>query len=432
MLIARQTVSQKIASVQVSVGNTISVSPAGFRGFAGNGNPLTTTQISKVRTLPHVVDVTESLTDRLQASNTSLQSATTFGSLGRRFGGGDGDFEGSGFGQAAINFTPPIQVVGTNNPYQLDQSQGGGALKLTNGTIFSGNSTNNVAIIGTSLASKNNLSVGSNFSAYGKSFSVVGIYNAGNTFANGLMIVPLSTLQTLSGQSGDVTSATVTVDLLANVSSATNAIKSTLGSAADVESSQDASQTAITSLKNIKNISTISLIGATIAGAVIILLTMVMIVRERKHEIGILKAIGASNTRVITQFMSEAVTFTLVAAVIGIIIGVAVGSPITNMLVSDSTSSAASQPIAATGTAFRSRLGEGGGGQAGGFKRPAGNLFERGGNGLHNTLTNIKVNIGWSILAYGFGAAVLIAVVGSALAGGLIAKVRPSEVMRSE
>ena len=36
------------------------------------------------------------------------------------------------------------------------------------------------------------------------------------------------------------------------------------------------------------------------------------------------------------------------------------------------------------------------------------------------------------ILLYGFGAAIVIAVLGSTLAAGLIAKIRPAEVMRTE
>ena len=36
-----------------------------------------------------------------------------------------------------------------------------------------------------------------------------------------------------------------------------------------------------------------------VAGAIIIFLTMMMIVRERRREIGVLKAIGASNVNVV-------------------------------------------------------------------------------------------------------------------------------------
>ena len=50
------------------------------------------------------------------------------------------------------------------------------------------------------------------------------------------MVVSLPALQSLSSQSGTITSAVATVDSLDNLSSATTAIKNSLGSSADVES----------------------------------------------------------------------------------------------------------------------------------------------------------------------------------------------------
>ena len=90
-------------------------------------------------------------------------------------------------------------------------------------------------------------------------------------------------------------------------------------------------------MNSVKSISIYSLIGAVIAGAVIIFLVMVMIVRERRREIGVVKAIGGSNLGIMFQFMVEAVTLTLLGAVIGLIIGVVGGSPVTKLLVNNSS-----------------------------------------------------------------------------------------------
>ena len=68
-------------------------------------------------------------------------------------------------------------------------------------------------------------------------------------------------------------------------------------------------------------------------------MTMVMIVRERRREIGVIKALGSSNLRIVGQFMSEAMTLTLVGAVLGILLAVVAGNPLTQMLVSNSNSS---------------------------------------------------------------------------------------------
>jgi putative ABC transport system permease protein len=56
----------------------------------------------------------------------------------------------------------------------------------------------------------------------------------------------------------------------------------------------------------------------------------------------------------------------------------------------------------------------------------------RGVGAIRANITNIHAAVGWSIILYGLAAAVAIALIGSALASYLIAKVRPAEVMRTE
>lgn len=423
MLVARQAVTEKIASVKSSVGNTVSVSPAGVRGFEGGGTPLTDTQIAKVASLTHVTSVTKSLQDRLTTSNTNLQSAVDAGSLGRRFaqnngegggfGGGAGGFGGQTDGNSGTTptFTPPVTVIGTTDPTNLASTQGGGTFKLTSGKVIDGNSSDNTALIGSSLATKNNLKVGSTFTAYSQTITVAGIFDAGNTFSNNMVVMPLKTVQTTSGQAGDVTSATLNVDSIENVSSVTTAASSALGSAADVTNASQRADEVVAPLQNIQTISLYSLIGAVIAGAAIILLTMIMIVRERRREIGVLKAIGASNLKVMFQFASEAVTFTVLGAVIGILFGTVAGNPITKMLVNNSTTTATAGP------------GAFGGGRGFGA---------RGFGAVGRGVSNISAHVGLDIILYGLLVAVVIAIVGSALASFFIAKVRPAEVMRTE
>lgn len=45
-----------------------------------------------------------------------------------------------------------------------------------------------------------------------------------------------------------------------------------------------------------------------------------MLVRERAREIGTLKAIGAANGRIAVQFLTEAVTLTLLGGVLGLLV----------------------------------------------------------------------------------------------------------------
>ena len=443
MLLARHAVQARIDSVQASIGNLITVSPAGVRGFAGGGNPLTGSQLASIHALPHVVAVTETLNDRLTATDTNLQSALELGALGARAQRGanaPAQIQPNA-GPGAGAFSAPIVVVGTNDPTNLQTFGAGAGVSLTAGAAFPAGSNDNVALLGAGLATKNNLTVGSTFQAYGTDFTVAGIFDTGgNRFGDSTLVAPLSTVQRVSDQADAVTQAVVQVDSITNLEPTTAAIKTMLGDAADITSEADTSSQALEPLKNIKSISLYSLAGAVGAGAVIIFLTMLMIVRERRREIGVLKAIGASNFTVMRQFMVEAVTFTVAAAAIGLLIGVVGGNPVTKLLVNNSTASATATAVGPNaggqgpagqfpGAANIPRL-QGGGGPGPGAAPGAG----QGGAGVAQrlNLANIRVAIGWNVVLYGLAAAVFIALAGSAIPSLLLARVRPAEVLRAD
>lgn len=410
MLAARTAVQEKIASVKSSIGNTITISPAGMRGFEGGGEPLTSSQIDSVRSLPHVVSVSETLTDRLGTSSTNLATAVDAGSLGERFAGRSGipDSAGSAPSRTPRNFTPPITSLGSSDLTNL-QSFGGGEISIIGGGKFDPAVDAEVALLGKDLAEKNSLSVGSTFQAYDTAIQVEGIFDAGNSFSNNMIILPLRTIQRLSGQVGNITSAIVQVDDIDNAKATVSSIQEKLGAAADVVSQQDTSGQALSPLESIKNISTFSLLGALIAGAVVILLTMLMIVRERRREIGVLKAIGATDFVVITQFVAESITLTIISAAVGTVVGLLASSPITRMLVENSNSSI----------------------QTVGRGMPGGRMM--GFIGESNTnWRNIQASVGWEILLYGLVAAIVIAFIGSVVPAWMVSRVRPAEVMRSE
>jgi len=323
----------------------------------------------------------------------------------------------------------PVRVIGTNAPGNalVGGANGGGTEKLTAGTTFSATSTANVALIGTDMATKNKLKVGSTFTAWGTTITVVGIYDAGSTFANATVLMPLATVQKLAAETNQITGATVYVNNIGNVAGAAAAITKDLGTAADVTSTQATVETQLAPLNSVKDISTYTLIGAVIGAAIILLLSMLMIVRERRREIGVLKALGATNQSVVSQFIAESTTFTIMGAIVGFIGGVLISSPITSALVS---ASGGSSP----GGFVRRGTGFGGGGS--GFTPPTGTggggLGFRGFRGLSNTLGNLHTSVGISTLVFALLAAIVIAALGSTVASATITRIRPAEVLRSE
>lgn len=418
MLVARSSVETKIGEVKANTGTTITINPAGVMGFAGGGNPLTSTQVATISSTAHIVSTTATLSDQMGSADTSLTPSLTLGSFGARQQRFDSTSDSStttadtppaGSTSTRPARTPRITVTGTTNPNSY--ATNGGSLTITNGSAFSGTSTDLVALVGSSLATKNSLTTGSTFTAYGKTITVSGIYSTGNTFQDSGVIMPLATVQTLTGQAGDASSVIAKVDSSENVDSTIAALKAILGGdKVDITSEAQQAASSVSSLSAISGLALAGVIGATIAGAVIVLLAMIMIVRERRREIGVIKAIGGTTRKVVGQFVTEALTLTIIGAIIGLSFGVVASGPMTNSLVSSQTTSTS------TGT------------QMGG----AGPVFRRGLNQLNTNLTKVQSSLTPQVFVSSIGITLLIAIIGSAVPAWFISRIRPAEVLRTE
>ncbi len=420
MLVARSSVESKINDVKANTGTNITINPAGVQGFAGGGNPLTSDQVASISSAAHIVSTTATLSDQMGTTDTNLTPSLTLGSFGarqQRFEGTSSGTTGSTSTDVSVSTsnrptpTPRISVTGTTNPNSV--ATNGGNLTIQSGTAFNGTSSDLVALVGSSLATKNNLTTGSTFTAYGKTVTVVGIYSTGNTFQDSGVIMPLAAVQSLTNQSGDASSVIAKVDSSDNVDSTITNLKSTLGSdKVDITSEAQQAAASVSSLSAISGLALAGVIGATIAGAVIVLLAMVMVVRERRREIGVIKAIGGTNQKVVSQFVAEALTLTIVGAIIGLGLGVVVSGPMTSSLVSSQTSSTTTTGIPEVGGAA-----------------PA---FRRGLNQLNSNLTKVQSSLTPQVFVIAIGMTLLIAIIGSAVPAWFIARIRPAEVLRSE
>ena len=261
-----------------------------------------------------------------------------------------------------------------------------------------------LAMISTAMARKNGLKVGSTFTAYGKTLTVATIFDSDNQSGNYTVVTSLPVLEHLTGDTDQVSSAVVTVASLGELAATTSAIEHDLGPVASVTSNLADASEAIGDLDSVKSIALYSLIGAVAAAVVILFLVMVMIVRERKREIGILKAIGASNRRIMAQFTTEAATFTLLGLVVGLIAGIVTGSTVTSALVSRSGVSSAT----------------GSGGLSGAPSQ------------FLSHLTDINAQVGWGVIVYAVAAAVIVAVLASAATTWMIGRIQPAEAVRNE
>lgn len=448
MLVANQAVTGKVAELNASVGTVLTVNPAGGQGFEGGGEPLTSAQAATAAAVPNVSSVVGTKALRLRNAadiaaeaasgrtgqggpggqsatsvTTSLTAAVDAGTLGNRnqasTGATGSSTSGStgGTAQAAPAFSLPITATGIGA--EVDST--GKALQLTQGTGL-GNYTaaSTGALLGTTLATKNGLSVGSTFTVGDQSFTVRGLFDAGTAFGNNALYVTLPTAQTLAALPDELSTMIVTVNSMENVDAAKTALQAALGSdKADVTQGQRNLETAVSSLDSVKNISFIAFIAALGTAGLIILLIMVMLVRERRREIGVLKAIGAPNRTIGLQFVLEA----LVLVAMGSVVGAAVASLASGGIASALISSSSSTSAAATG-----QRGGAGGFPGGGFPGGAGGPL----GGASQLLTSVTASASPGVIAAGIAAVFGVAIIGALVPALLTARIRPIEVLRGE
>jgi putative ABC transport system permease protein len=422
MLTARQSVADKVATTLSSIGNTVTIGPPGYAAGMMLGKNLTTAELAPIARLPGVTGIDESLNGAARTAGTSTnlcpQGARCHGSPGRhgvRLGSTNLRSPMSlaarraGLACEPKPCTPP--VTGSQQLYFSGSTQsanpvniGASTLSIVSGHAISGSTLADVVMVSTAMAARNGLKVGSTFTAYGQTLTVAAIFRTDNQSAANTVVTSLPALQHLTGDTGEVENAVVTVGSLSELPATTAAIQRVLGPRGSVVSNLTGAGKAVGDLGSVTSIALYSLAGAVAAAVVILLLVMVMIVRERKREIGILKAIGASNRAIMAQFTTEAVTFTLLGLVTGVVAGLIAVGPVTSTLVSGSGASAAA-------------------GGAGLFRAP---------NPFLAHLTDISARAGWPVILGALAAAVVVAVLASAAATWMIARIRPAEVLRSE
>lgn len=451
MLVANQAVGAKVQELNASVGTVLTVNPAGGQGFEGGGEPLTAAQAATAAGVANVSSVVGTSALRLRNATEAAAGTTAGGQAG------PGGQPGPG-GQAAATLTTSLTAAidagtlgtrnqasgttGTSQPVRslpitatgigAEVDASGKALNITAGTglgDYAAASTN--ALLGTTLAEKNNLSVGSTFTINDQAYTVAGLFDAGTAFGNNAAYLTLPTAQSLAGTPGELSSMVVTVDSLDNVGTVKTELQSALGSTtADVTQGQNL-ETAVSSLGSVKNISFVAFIAALGTAGLIILLIMVMLVRERRREIGVLKAIGAPNRTIGLQFVLEALVLAAMGSAVGAIIASFASGGIASALVSTNTTTTAA--TTGRGAAIAGAAGGAGGGT--GF--PGGGAGFPGGQGgpfggASQLLTSVTASASPGVIAGGIAAVFGVAIIGALVPALLTARIRPIEVLRGE
>lgn len=209
--------------------------------------------------------------------------------------------------------------------------------KLAYGAYFNGDDDGvPVAVLGAAAADKmfkEQVPLGRTFTLHSKQFIVRGILNAFDSTPlsaeanfNTAVFIPSVQAEELTNNSASVYEILVKPKLAEQSAHVVASIRSKVGSLHGGQGdfsvlrqsdSRAASSDVLSLLTNlVAGVAAISLI----VGGIGIMNVMSVSIVERLHEIGIRKAIGATNRQILSQFLVESTTLSLIGGVIGILI----------------------------------------------------------------------------------------------------------------
>jgi len=196
-------------------------------------------------------------------------------------------------------------------------------INIQEGTAF-GNNGENELILGKRASQSLNKKIGDTITIFGDDFKITGIYETGNMWEDGGAFLDLNKLQNLTDEHGKVTMIFVKIQNDAQLSDVTSEIETSYENELTTIKSVDDFNRVNQGLNSIDTASWAISLLAILIGGIGVVNTMVMSVYERTREIGVLKAVGWKDSRILTMIIGESLVLTILAAAIGIIMGVVV------------------------------------------------------------------------------------------------------------
>ncbi|MDP3486627.1 MAG: FtsX-like permease family protein [Bacillota bacterium] len=403
MMAIDSAVDSQLGTIEASVGTQVEVRPAGTFGSFGSGEPLSEAILEGMDQIPNIVEIAPVLVYQyMQRQDSGTREGTMAATRNR------------------------MAIMGIQ-PSQALRIMGGGEAEIVDGRNFTAEDNDlHVIIVGQTYAEERELAVGSVVNIGENSFEVVGISLVGSRFGDTSVFLPLSTAQRVLDMEGQLTQVYVTVDSLPNLTKAVAALSTHVGDQADVVAQGEATMQRVTqSMDLVRGTTGTGLWLALGTCGLVIFFTMVLIIRERQREIGVLKAIGSSNFDLLSGFAWESLALAALGAVIGILLFTTVGQSIAGRVMAQTvTAPAVPSGIAEPGMA----QGMFGGGQ--GSDRAS--RFMMQGGFLQSQLGDVTVSLSLGLLARSLAAALGLGLLGGVLPALYALRLKPAEVLRND
>ncbi|MDO5861046.1 ABC transporter permease [Methanobrevibacter sp.] len=194
-------------------------------------------------------------------------------------------------------------------------------ISMKEGKLFRDNESE--AILGEIYADDNNYSVGDNITIDGEDFEVVGIYETGDSNMAGGVFTSISKVGDLMDDEDSISNIYVKVKKGEDAQAVADRIDAKYGDNISTITSVMEMEQMGNMLSMLEASSWAISLLAIVVGGLGIINTMLMSVFERTREIGVLKAVGWSNRKILTMIVGESLVITIVSAIIGSVIGFA-------------------------------------------------------------------------------------------------------------
>ena len=175
-------------------------------------------------------------------------------------------------------------------------------------------------VVGSQLAKKRKLDIGSTVRYHDHDLTVVGIMNPTQTTPDSIAMVNLETVRRLLKAPDLIAAMYVMPENPALVNTIAKNIRDNVENV-QVFTPAEAAAQAQQALAVFNVILVGGAVLAVFVGGLAVINTMIMSVNERRHEIGLKKAVGASDGEIVREYLLEAAMIGFVGGIIGLLLG---------------------------------------------------------------------------------------------------------------